>query len=75
MFAFYFLRRYDYSYSFSNSAASAANATAAKASNANMLENLVDIREYDVPYVVGCCIDLDIRAGQYYDVTILPDKI
>ena len=39
-----------------------------------MLENLVDIREYDVPYVVRCCIDLDIRAGQYYDVTILPDK-
>jgi DNA polymerase elongation subunit (family B) len=39
-----------------------------------MLENLVDIREYDVPYVVRCCIDLDIRAGQYYDVSILPDK-
>lgn len=59
---------------FSNASSSLANETARKASNANMLENLVDIREYDVPYVVRCCIDLDIRAGQYYEVTIGQDK-
>lgn len=33
------------------------------------LSTLVDIREYDVPYVVRVCIDLDIRAGAWYTVT------
>ena len=30
---------------------------------------LVDMREYDVPYVVRVCTDLNIRAGAWYTVT------
>ena len=39
------------------------------ASNSDPLQNLVDMREYDVPYVVRVCIDLDIRAGCWYTAT------
>jgi DNA polymerase epsilon subunit 1 len=33
------------------------------------LSTLVDLREYDVPYLVRVCTDLDIRAGAWYTVT------
>ena len=59
--------------SFSNGYSSSAHANSLKVT-ANMLDCLTDIREYDVPYVVRCCIDLDIRAGQYYSATVQPDK-
>ena len=32
------------------------------------LSMLIDIREYDVPYVVRVCMDMDIRAGAWYTV-------
>ena len=59
--------------SFSNGYSCSAHANSLKVT-ANMLDCLTDIREYDVPYVVRCCIDLDIRAGQYYSATVQPDK-
>lgn len=34
------------------------------------LRLLTDIREYDVPYVVRVCTDLDIRAGTWYTVCL-----
>jgi len=37
--------------------------------NNDPLESLIDIREYDVPYVVRVCIDLNIRSGAWYTVT------
>ena len=30
------------------------------------LSSLVDMREYDVPYLVRVCTDLDTRAGAWY---------
>ena len=33
------------------------------------LTRIVDIREYDVPYLVRVCIDLNIRVGAWYTVT------
>jgi len=33
------------------------------------LSTLVDIREFDVPYLVRVCIDLNIRGGAWYTVT------
>jgi DNA polymerase epsilon subunit 1 len=33
------------------------------------LKYIVDMREYDVPYLVRVCIDLGIRAGAWYTVT------
>lgn len=35
---------------------------------------LVDIREYDVPYVVRVCTDLDIRVGTWYTVKVGLDE-
>ena len=46
----------------------------ASAGAANMLEEIADIREYDVPYVVRVCIDLHIRAGHYYEVKPTQEK-
>ena len=37
-----------------------------------VLDMLVDIREYDVPYITRVQIVLDIRAGCWYDVQLLP---
>lgn len=34
---------------------------------------LVDLREYDIPYVVRVCTDLNIRAGTWYTVKTVPD--
>lgn len=35
------------------------------------LSVLTDLREYDVPYVVRVCTDLDIRVGTWYTVELL----
>lgn len=52
-----------------------ANHQQAKLTNqSNMLESICDIREYDISYVVRCCIDLHIRAGHYYRVEPQQDK-
>jgi DNA polymerase epsilon subunit 1 len=43
------------------------------ASNSNFdepLRYLTDMREYDVPYTVRVCTDLDIRAGTWYTVNL-----
>jgi DNA polymerase epsilon subunit 1 len=34
------------------------------------LRYLTDLREYDVPYIVRVCTDMDIRAGTWYTVQI-----
>ena len=34
-----------------------------------MLDLITDIREYDVPYHIRVCIDLDIRAALWYRIT------
>jgi DNA polymerase epsilon subunit 1 len=39
------------------------------------LSTLIDMREYDVPYVVRVCTDLEIRAGAWYTVTPNPTNI
>jgi DNA polymerase epsilon subunit 1 len=60
-----------------------ANTNSSIASNTNTaLDNLhkdpfsclVDIREYDVPYVVRVCTDLNIRVGTWYTVTVALDE-
>lgn len=33
------------------------------------LSTLVDLREYDVPYLVRVCMDLNIRTGAWYTIT------
>ena len=40
--------------------------------NEDVMSTLVDMREYDVPYLVRVCTDLDIRAGAWYTVTPNP---
>lgn len=37
---------------------------------ADSWSNLEELREYDVPYNVRVCMDLDIRAGTWYTVTL-----
>ena len=37
-----------------------------------VLDMLVDIREYDVPYITRVQIDLSIRAGCWYDCQLIP---
>jgi len=39
----------------------------------NPLSTLIDIREYDVPYLVRACIDLNLRAGTWYTITPTDD--
>ena len=34
------------------------------------LRYLTDLREYDVPYIVRVCTDLDVRAGTWYTVQL-----
>lgn len=41
----------------------------ANISTVDPFSNIIDMREYDVPYVVRVCIDLNIRAGAWYTVT------
>ena len=38
------------------------------------LSILVDMREYDVPYTVRVCTDLDIRCGTWFTVELVPDE-
>ena len=37
-----------------------------------VLDMLVDIREYDVPYITRVQIDLELRAGCWYDCALIP---
>jgi DNA polymerase epsilon subunit 1 len=34
----------------------------------DVLETIVDMREYDVPYHVRFAIDMDVRAGHWFTV-------
>jgi len=56
-----------------NNNSSSAN-TSMLDSTTNLLDHLVDIREYDIPFQQRVMIDLEIRAGQYYTVTPQVDK-
>jgi len=38
------------------------------------LTAMIDMREYDVPYTVRVCIDLNIRAGAWYTITPNPHE-
>lgn len=40
----------------------------------NTLDQVIGMREHDVPYTVRTCIDLDIRAGCWYTMTPNPVK-
>ena len=42
--------------------------------NNNVMDLLCDIREYDVPFLVRTCIDMDIRAGKFYEVLEIENK-
>jgi DNA polymerase epsilon subunit 1 len=46
------------------------SSAAAATRKVDPLSHMVELREYDVPYVVRVCIDLQIRAGSWYTVTI-----
>ena len=36
------------------------------------VENLIiDMREYDIPYYIRCAIDLEVRVGLWYEVSLL----
>ncbi|XP_059611898.1 DNA polymerase epsilon catalytic subunit 1 [Phlebotomus argentipes] len=37
--------------------------------NSDLMEFIVDIREYDIPYHVRVCIDLNVFCGNWYSVT------
>ena len=37
-----------------------------------ILDSVIDMREYDVPYVTRAAIDLRIRVGCWYDVALVP---
>ena len=39
-----------------------------------VLDSLIDMREYDVPYVTRVAIDLGIRAGCWYEVSLIPSS-
>lgn len=39
------------------------------------LRFLVDLREYDVPYIVRVCTDLDIRVGTWYTVCLESESV
>ena len=43
--------------------------------NADPLQCLIDIREYDVPYVVRVAMDLNVRAGTWYTVAADEDRL
>ena len=41
----------------------------------DILDNLIDIREYDVPYHCRVCIDTGIRCGKWFKFIIKERKI
>lgn len=41
----------------------------------DFFETLVDMREYDVPYVVRVAIDQDLRVGAWYTVSARGDGV
>lgn len=44
-------------------------------SNEDPTSAIVDIREYDVPYLARVCIDLNVRVGCWYEVSASPAGI
>ncbi|KAH8548277.1 hypothetical protein BGW37DRAFT_507320 [Umbelopsis sp. PMI_123] len=38
------------------------------------LDNIIDIREYDIPYFLRVAIDMDIRVGLWYNVKAMQDN-
>lgn len=44
-------------------------------SSRDLASNILDIREYDVPYHVRVAIDTDIRVGKWYKVSINEDIV
>ena len=48
-----------------------ANPTVAAAIATDPLSYLIDFREHDVPYGVRASIDLDLRIGAWYKVSVL----
>ncbi|KAG6467056.1 hypothetical protein ZIOFF_075134 [Zingiber officinale] len=41
----------------------------------DLLDCIIDLREYDVPYHVRYAIDNDVRCGQWYDISVSSDGI
>lgn len=41
----------------------------------DFFETLVDMREYDVPYVIRVAIDMDLRVGAWYTVTARGESV
>ena len=39
-----------------------------KANKIDLMSEIVDIREYDVPFICRCCIDLNVRVANWFDV-------
>lgn len=50
--------------------ATSVNAAAAAAIATDPLSYLIDFREHDVPYGVRASIDLDLRIGAWYKVSV-----
>ncbi|KAG0367489.1 hypothetical protein BC939DRAFT_506368 [Gamsiella multidivaricata] len=48
---------------------------ASRAGGGDGLDNIVDIREYDVPYTIRVAIDKDIRIGLWYTVKVTPTDV
>ncbi|KAG0052419.1 DNA polymerase epsilon catalytic subunit [Gryganskiella cystojenkinii] len=48
---------------------------ASKAGGGNGLDQIVDIREYDIPYTIRVAIDKEIRIGLWYDVKVTPTDV
>ena len=46
-----------------------------KYANADPMDQIVDIREHDVPYIARCAIDHGYRVGHWYDVTCNTDDV
>lgn len=67
-------REQDYSFKDPSIAGNAAVSSTQEALNKDPFSCLVDMREYDVPYVVRVCTDLDIRVGTWYTVSVGLDE-
>lgn len=39
----------------------------------DLMGEIIDIREFDVPFITRCCIDLNMRVANWYDVTPLSE--
>ena len=57
----------------SSSSSSSSSSTADQELLKDPLAILTDMREYDIPYVVRVCTDMDIRVGTWYTVELVAD--